>query len=232
MQIYAMAIVAELARRGVRTQVVLPALDDRYFVYMFGRGIPPPSNTFRWCTGQLKVEPMLAALGGLRQEAGEKILMITGVRVGESAAHDQRIALSCGRNGAECGQGWFQEAKSDAIADTLAPILHWRVCHVWDWLRFEAPTLGFPTQLIADVYGGEQAVESQCRTGCIGCPLASRDTAMDNVLRLPEWAYLAPLKRLRPLYREIKKPQYRLRKDGSERRGMGHWSATPCAWGR
>jgi DNA sulfur modification protein DndC len=240
LRINAMAILAEMERLGIRIQVVMPALDDRYFVYMLGRGVPPPSNTFRWCTGQIKVEPMLAALddlaNGLPGQGStiaprEKVLMITGVRVGESAARDQRIALSCGRNGAECGQGWFQEAKSDAIADTLAPILHWRVCHVWDWLRFEAPTLGFPTQLVADVYGGEQAEEINCRTGCIGCPLASRDTALDNVLSLPQWAYLSPLKRLRPLYRELKRAEHRLRKDGSERRKDGVMVANPMRLG-
>ncbi len=231
LQINAMQILAELEQRGVSTQVVLPAMDDRYFVYMLGRGIPPPSNTFRWCTGQIKVEPMLAALAALRAQTGEKILMITGVRIGESAARDQRIALSCGKNGAECGQGWFQEARSDAIADTLAPILHWRVCHVWDWLRFEAPTLGFPTALVADVYGGEEAVEINARTGCTGCPLTEKDTALDNVLRLSQWQYLAPLKRLRPLYREIKHPQYRLRKDGSERRKDGSLVTNPMRLG-
>jgi DNA sulfur modification protein DndC len=31
------------------------------------------------------------------------------VRLGESAARDQRIALSCSKDGAECGQGWFQQ---------------------------------------------------------------------------------------------------------------------------
>lgn len=103
----ALATLAVLEARGIRTQVVLPAMDDRFFVYVLGRGVPPPKNNFRWCTPQLKIEPMLGALQRLRGEVGQKILMITGVRVGESAARDQRIALSCGRDGAECGQGWF-----------------------------------------------------------------------------------------------------------------------------
>src|SRR3978361_1949575 len=102
-------MLTELERRGVKTQVVLPEMDDRFYVYMFGRGVPPPSNTFRWCTSQLKIEPMAAALRTLRDETGEKFLMLTGVRVGESAARDQRIAVTCGKNGSECGQGWFQE---------------------------------------------------------------------------------------------------------------------------
>lgn len=223
----AMQILEGMKERGYKTQVVLPALDDRYFVYMFGRGVPPPSNTFRWCTPQMKIEPMLNALSTLRDQTGEKFLMLTGVRIGESAKRDDRIAISCGKNGAECGQGWFQEATPESIADTLAPILHWRVCHVWDWLTFEAPALGFPTNHIADAYGGEEAEEINARTGCVGCNLASRDTALSRTIRRPEWAYLAPLKRLKPLYAELKKPFRRLRKDGTERRKDGKLSANP-----
>lgn len=217
---------------GITTQIVMPSLDDRFFVYMFGRGVPPPSNTFRWCTPQLKVEPMLAALQNLRNQGGEKILMLTGVRVGESAARDQRIALSCGKNGAECGQGWFQETTPEAIADTLAPILHWRVCHVWDWLTFHAPGYNFPTQLIAESYGGEEAREAQVRTGCVGCNLASKDVALDTLIaRYPHWQYLAPLKRLRPLYAALKRPTNRLRKDGSETRKDGSLVKNPMRMG-
>ena len=127
----AMKILDEVKAFGIETKIVLPAMDERFFVYMFGRGVPPPSNTFRWCTAQIKIEPMLEALKSLRDAAGEKFLMITGVRLGESAVRDARIALSCSKNGAECGQGWFQEATPEAVADTLAPILHWRVCLVW-----------------------------------------------------------------------------------------------------
>ncbi len=41
----------------------------------------------------------------LREDYGENFLMLTGVRIGESAARDQRIALSCTKDGGECGQG-------------------------------------------------------------------------------------------------------------------------------
>jgi DNA sulfur modification protein DndC len=229
----ALDTMAALAARGWRTEVVLPELDDRFFVYMFGRGVPPPKNRFRWCTPQLKVEPMLRALEREHGRTGERLLVITGVRIGESAARDERIALSCSKDGSECGQGWFQEAKGDAIADTLAPLLHWRVCHVWDWLMFEAPKLGLPTRAVAEAYGqGEDGdeIETNARTGCVGCNLASRDVALDAILKLPQWAYLAPLKRLKPLYEELKKPQYRLRKN-AERKKDGDLSANPMRMG-
>lgn len=232
----AMQMLDALRQKGYDARVVLPKLDDRYFVYMLGRGVPPPNNnTLRWCTPQIKVEPMVDALKGLRAESGEKILMLTGVRLGESAARDGRIALSCGRNGAECGQGWFQETTPESVADTLAPLLHWRVCHVWDLLTFGgyekfALHHGLPTGMVAEVYGGDEAEEMNARTGCIGCPLATRDAALDYVLSLPQWAYLAPLKRLRPLYVELRAFKHRKQKDGERNKG-GQFSSNPSRKG-
>lgn len=226
LHIGAMQMLDALKARGVRTKVVLPKLDDRYWVYVLGRGVPPPNNnTLRWCTPQLKVEPMTAELKALRDEYGEKFLMLTGVRVGESAARDQRIALSCGRNGGECGQGWFQETTPEAVADTLAPLLHWRVCHVWDWLT-ASNVHGLPTKLVAQVYGGDEAEELNARTGCIGCNLAERDLALDYLLTLPDWAYLAPLKRVRPLNRELREFKHRKQKAGERNKG-GELSKNP-----
>lgn len=230
----AMQILSELRDRGVKTQVVMPTMEDRFFVYMLGRGVPPPSNTFRWCTAQLKIEPMVAALKALRDAHGKKFLMLTGVRLGESAARDARIALSCGKNNSECGQGWFQTATPEAVADTLAPLLHWRLCHVWDWLTGLVPEgleHGFSTKLIAAVYGQDEDLETHARTGCVGCNLASRDFALEEIIKRPQWRQFSPLMELRPLYAELKKPENRLRKDGTETRKDGSLVANPCRMG-
>jgi DNA sulfur modification protein DndC len=217
LQITAMRLLDELRGEGFDARVVLPPIDDRFFVYMLGYGVPPPSNTFRWCTPQLKVEPMMAELQSLRDEAGEKLLMLTGVRLGESAARDQRIAVSCSRDSGECGQGWFQTATDEAIADTLAPLLHWRLCHVYDWIYFD-DRHGYDVSAIAAVYG-----EAEVRTGCVGCNLASRDAALERVIRHPEWSHLSPLLELRPLYADLKKPKWRKRKARPEKRKDGTW---------
>lgn len=215
----------ELRERGIEVRVVMAPMDRRYFVYLLGRGVPPPQGDhFRWCTRMLKIEPMQEELGRLHGDRGGKILLLTGLRLGESAARDDRIALSCGRNGGECGQGWYQQTMPGALCDTLAPILWWRVCHVWEWLRHWAPRAEYgdwSTEIIADAYGGEEAEELDARTGCVGCPLASRDKALDAVLRSPRWAYLAPLRGLRPLYDELRLARHRLRKAGGETRADG-----------
>lgn len=230
----AMTILAELRARGIRTQVVMPTMEDRLFVYVLGRGVPPPSNTFRWCTGKLKVVPMIEALKALRAQYGAKFLMLTGVRLGESAARDARIALSCGKNNSECGQGWFQHETPEAVADTLAPLLHWRLCHVWDWLTGLVPAgmeHGFSTKFIAAVYGQDEDLETHARTGCVGCNLASRDFALEAIIQRPQWAHYRPLLELRPLYAELKKPKNRLRKDGTETKNDGSLVANPCRMG-
>ena len=240
-QIAAELIMAKLRERDwITVTVVRAPLDKRFMVYILGRGVPPPNNnTLRWCTRQIKVEPMAEALGAAIAELEGTALMITGVREGESAVRDGRIAMSCSKDGAECGQGWYQQVLPDAkgirgrIA-TLAPILHWRVCTVWDWLKFYAPQPefgGWDTRILADAYGGDDAVEVNARTGCIGCPLAERDTALETVVAMPAWAHLAPLLELKPLYRWMRKEPQRHRKAGAERLKDGSLAKNPQRMG-
>lgn len=267
----------ELRTQGVDARRVVPSLDNRFYVYMLGRGVPPPSNTFRWCTERLKIKPMedeleqvfnqindfndlddvliestegfLLALTGSnkksakialdealeakkrRIESGQKFLQITGVRQGESANRDARIAVSCSTKDGECGQGWFQARPSTHVADTLAPLVHWRQCFVWDWLyegwsdAYVQRVLDFPEASghgyeylgdIAVAYGSDDA-----RTGCVGCNLASRDVALENIITNPAWAHLSPLMELKPLFKELKKAKNRLRKAAPETRKDG-----------
>lgn len=233
LQLCATQVLRVLENRGIKTRIVLPEMDKRFLPYILGRGVPPPNNTtLRWCTRQIKLDPMAAALNDLKKclDPGERLLMLTGVRQGESAVRDQRISLSCSKNGAECGQGWFQSMTTPQT-DTLAPILHWRVCHVWEWLWLHAPALGFDTTLLAEAYGAEEAEEINARTGCVGCPLASKDTALDALIKQPQWAYLAPLKRLRTIYGELRRFNNRLQKDGSETRKDGSLVSNPMRKG-
>lgn len=240
----ALGIIEKLKQLGIEVKIVTASLDNRFLVYILGRGIPPPSNTFRWCTGKIKVEPMESALTDLWFSINEgkscclenkqdqditKILMFTGVRLGESAVRDGRIATSCSKDGAECGQGWYQNDLNGKMCATLAPIIHWRVCGVWDWLKIFAPSKKYgewPTAILADAYGGDEAEEINARTGCVACPLVEKDKALTAIIKIKEWAYLQPLLELKAIYREMRKPQHRLRQNG-EKLKNGSLSSNP-----
>lgn len=222
----AMVLKAQIESLGIQVEIVLAPIEKRFIPYIIGRGVPPSNNrTFRWCTRQIKVDPMKDYIDSVSQSESGKILMITGVRKGESAVRDKRIVMSCTRGDGECGQGWYQTSMNENQCATLAPILHWKLCHVWDWLKYLAPLRQYGawnTQLLAEAYGHDANTENDARTGCMGCPLANHDTALENVLRMyPQWEYLRPLEGLRPLWRELRKPQYRLRKTGRQFRADG-----------
>lgn len=240
-QMAAELVMARLRERNwIQLHVVRAPLDQRFLVYILGRGVPPPNNnTLRWCTRQIKVDPMSAALGTAIEQMAGSALMITGVREGESAVRDGRISMSCSKDGAECGQGWYQQVLPEAkgikgrIA-TLAPILHWRVCHVWDWIARAAylPEYGeWPIAIMGDAYGGDDAADIAARTGCIACPLTEKDTALEIVIQMPRWAHLAPLLELKPIYRWMRLPAQRLRKRGVERLKGGSIAKNPQRMG-
>lgn len=197
LQISALAILKRLEAFGFETQVVRPEMDKRWWVYMLGRGVTLPSNGFRWCTRQLKADPMSQAMAEVLKNDG-KPLLITGVREGESAMRDGRITAACSKDGGECGQGYmYVHSQEKGIADPFAPILGWRVCHVWDWLQIFAPrpqlairelfkdylpgdsqvlsSGGFETGIIAQAYGGGEGNEEplEGRTGCMECTLVT-----------------------------------------------------------
>lgn len=238
LQMAAQEVMDCLEERGIAFRVVRAPIEKRFMPYILGRGVPPPNNnTLRWCTRQIKVDPMTAAI--VETLGNGTALVITGVRQGESAIRDRRIEMSCSKDGAECGQGWYQQLLPESkglrsrIA-TLAPILHWRVCHVWEWLRHWAPRPEFgewPTEIIADAYGGDEAEEINARTGCIACPLAQEEKALEAILAMPRWQWLDPLRELKAIYRALREPQHRLRKAGAERLKSGAMAANPQRMG-
>lgn len=218
----------QLVDRGANVHKVVAEMDKRFMVYILGRGVPPPNNnTLRWCTRQIKIDPMKNKMEALFNRYGSKMLSFVGVRQGESAIRDGRIAMSCSANGTECGTGHLYESVDESISDKLMPILHFRTCVIWDWLQIYAPSKKFgnwETQLLAEAYGAyeeDDPREINARTGCNGCPLASKDVALITILKNPYWHYLKPLLNLRVIYDAMRLPKYRLRKKGGHRNKDG-----------
>jgi DNA sulfur modification protein DndC len=219
-------LIDHLQRRGWQVRRSEPALEtkptqtERFFVTMLGRGYPPPHNRFRWCTDRMKTAKIDLIYGAISEEYGADFLGIDGIRKGESAARDKLITSSCATDEGECGQGWFHNTPAGA---KLSPILHWRVCHVWDWIVEAYFEHGYPIGGVIETYGvdiTDDGVDEplSARTGCIGCPLVTTpnekrprpDKALATVVEQEAWSHLTPFQQLSEIY-------WRLRWDESFR---------------
>lgn len=233
-----------LERTGWRTIRTIPQLEtkptktERFFVTMLGRGYPPPSSRFRWCTQRMKADKIDAAYKLVFQEYGEDFLGIDGIRKGESAARDQIIVASCSSDDGECGQGWFHKNQRGS-GYNLSPLLHWRICHIWDWLMIADLEHGYPTRGVAETYGfeeGDDPSDLSGRTGCIGCPLVTcgnkskpkPDKALATVLQSDRWSHLAPYQKLSEIYWQLRwNETTRHKKEGG---GKGCLTITARRW--
>lgn len=75
---------------------------------------------------------------------------------------------------------------------SLAPLVHWRVCNVADWLMFGEH--GYDVSGVLEVYGFDG---DDIRTGCMSCFAVQEDKALLRVIQNPKWAFLAPILELK-----------------------------------
>lgn len=215
-----------------RSRVVCAPIARRILVYMLGTGVPPATNnTLRWCTRTGKADPIDAALRELRATQPDH-LVLTGLRWGESAQRDRTITTTCSSKGGECGAGLYQIVAKKRRDASLAPILGWRACYVWEWLRGWAPQeeyLGWSTAFVSQVYGAEtidekdslEEIDPRARTGCMSCFVVVDDLATERVVKLPAWSHLAPVLELKERWRRMRQHDVRLRQPGGELRKDG-----------
>ena len=71
---------------------VSPTVEEGFWVNLIGRGYPAPSTRFRWCTERLKIKPANRFIQERVGEFGE-VVVVLGVRRGESATRDQVMSL-------------------------------------------------------------------------------------------------------------------------------------------
>lgn len=195
----------EIVGVRIKVHVVTPALEDRFWVRMIGRGYPPPKPRFRWCTHRLKIKPSEPHVYSGRQTA-----VLTGVRLGESPKRTARLNASC-TTGGECGQDfWIREEGKRSEVTYFAPILTWRTCKVWDFLHFVAPAAGWPTGGLVSLYG-----DTTLRFGCWNCSLVERDRTMEELSRkLPETPLAQLLEFRNLMVEDAARRQNRLMRNG------------------
>ena len=187
-----------------------PAVKDRFWVNLIGKGYPAPRYKFRWCTDRLKIAPSNTFIKNLVNKRGEAILVL-GTRKAESHArassmeHYERIATNTRR-----ADGLTANGSLDRVW-VYTPIADWTNDDVWIYLNSVVNPWNFPNQDLMGMYqgateGGEcplvvdKSTQScgDSRFGCYVCTMVSEDKSMSAMIANDdekEWMY--PLLALR-----------------------------------
>jgi DNA sulfur modification protein DndC len=177
---------------------VRPRTSDRYFVKVIGRGYPPPSSIFRWCTDVLRIDPIRRFLQSVKTD---KTVTIVGVRRGESESRDRIIRKHATSNE-------FFQRQVDATSTLLfCPIINYSLDDVWETLRrIEVPRAIDATALLsmykdasAECPVIREAKGAPCgkgRFGCWTCTVVRRNKAIESLVDAGNEA-LEPLLRWR-----------------------------------
>jgi DNA sulfur modification protein DndC len=115
---------AEFEEAGVpiRIRILKAPVQDRFFVWLIGRGYPPPTNSFRWCTTGLRIRPVSQFI---RAHRPEDTVLVLGLRRSESRQRDRSLEKSEDLY-------WQKQREGVGDYDLVLPIVEMDVPEVWD----------------------------------------------------------------------------------------------------
>lgn len=211
-----------LLRRPFQTRLLIAPVQDRFFVKIIGRGYPPPTNSFRWCTKNLRIKPVS---NFIKSTVQEDAVVALGLRSSESNQRDR----SMDKNG---GGVWQTQVEAGNRYRLFLPILNLAVEDVWEAvLELDHPSAidGFA---LAELYKGASGecpivkapTAPPCGSGRFGCWTCTVVRKDHSAIKLIEAGYhsLKPYLEFRNWLSEIRNDPARRwpqRRNGSS--GLG-----------
>jgi len=204
--------------------MVRPEVPDTFWSKLIGKGYPPPTRWFRWCTTNMKIKPSRRAIDEITAKYGSVILLL-GSRLAESS---QR------KRGMESRVKNFRSLNAHhEIPDAfvLLPIASWSDNEVWEYLfSNNPPPWKRSHDQMLNLY--KQAVGGECpvvidlstpscggsRFGCWTCTVVKVDKSMEGFIQTgDEWMKpLADFRSWLKEYRELASVRMDRRRDGSQ----------------
>jgi DNA sulfur modification protein DndC len=172
-----------------------PALNDRFWVNLIGRGYPSPRARFRWCTDRLKISASTQFIQDLSTTSGEAILVL-GQRRGESSARDKVMDNYKGSTRDRLSRN--KDPKLSRVWVYL-PIETWTSDDVWEYIITQPNPWGIDNQELFSIYRGATP-DAECpivvdtttpscgdsRFGCYVCTMVTQDKSMQAMLQNDE----------------------------------------------
>ncbi len=175
-------IEAEKYKLPISIHFAKPNLDDFYFVKIVGRGYPPPTNKFRWCTDRLRINPIKKLIDNTN-----KSTILLGIRNGESNERDKVIKKHSTKN------RFYQKQKSNTRVKIFCPIIDYDIRDVWSTLMYSRIPSSIDFMKILELYkdaGTESPIYREekgipCgkgRFGCWTCTVIRKDKSVTSMI--------------------------------------------------
>lgn len=194
------------------TSLVHPKTEDTFWACLIGKGYPAPYNRLRWCTDKMKIKPANRFILSKASEFGEVILVL-GVRKGESATRDQVMKLHQTKN------SLLLRHSSLPNAFVYAPIVDFSLNDVWMYLLSNPPPWGGDHKKLVTLYRNANG-QGECplvvdettpscgnsRFGCWTCTVVSSSHSMEGLIDSGE-DWMLPLLEFREILMETQVPE-------------------------
>jgi DNA sulfur modification protein DndC len=171
---------------NIEVHLLKPPPEQSFWVNTIGRGYPPPTRVFRWCTQRLKIDPVTVFVNQRIGHWGEAILHL-GARRAESSTRAQTMGNRKSRNGLrrhpDLPRVWVSN-----------PIEFLSTEEVWAYLLQNANPWGNDNRALYKLYAnasnGECPIQidtstpacGNSRFGCWTCTVVDRDKASEGLL--------------------------------------------------
>lgn len=179
----------------IRPHRLTPAMENRFWVNLIGKGYPAPRPKFRWCTDRLKISASTKFIQELSESNGEAILVL-GQRRGESQARDKVMDQYKGST-----RDRLSKNKDPRLSRVWVypPIETWSSDDVWEFLITNSNPWGIDNQELFGIYRGATP-DAECpivvdtstpscgdsRFGCYVCTMVSQDKSMQAMIQNDE----------------------------------------------
>lgn len=207
-------------------KILHPETKQTYLVRVIGRGYPPPTNSFRWCTKDTRIRPVKHFI----QSQGRDPIIAVGTRYGESTQRDRTLRKS----EEDASNSSFFQKQRDGYNEAVlfTPIIDFDVDDVWEALITLEKPIAIPTGTLVKLYkdGGAECPAirdfkdkpcSKARFGCWTCTVVRKDKSAQNMIA-EGYVELIPFLEFRDWLVEIRnKPEYRCKYRRNGREGLG-----------
>ena len=195
-----------------QTDIVRPKVDDTFWVNLIGRGYPAPYTRFRWCTDRMKIRPANQFILDRVAEHGE-VIMVLGVRKGESATRDQVLSLH------RIKESLLSLHTTLSNAFVYTPVVDFTTDDVWMYLLSASSPWGGDNKQLLTLYRNTNA-QGECplvvdettpscgnsRFGCWTCTVVTKDKAMEGLIDNGE-DWMLPLLEFRDFLASTQDPE-------------------------